>query len=100
MGANIMETNKTIKFNDLTREFVEEFISKMSNDDKKKLKQYIEDNPKNSSTALFTMVKSYIYNYYFRAQSLPAHKKNTFADVIDSLLECDEEQVNNNEKAE
>ena len=46
------------------------------------------------------MVKSYIYNYYFRAQSLPAHKKNTFADVIDSLLKCDEGQVNNNEKAE
>lgn len=95
-----MENKNQIKFKDLTREFIEEFISKMSNDEKKKLKQYIEDNPKNSSTALFTMVKSYIYNYYFRAQSLPAHKKNTFADVIDSLLKCDEGQVNNNEKAE
>ena len=84
--------NTQVKFNDLTREFVEDFISKMSKEDKKKLKQYIEDNPKNSSTALFTMVKSYIYNYYFRTQSLPAHKKNTFADVIDSLLDCDDEE--------
>lgn len=88
-----MEENKQIKFNDLTREFVEDFISKMSKEDKKKLKQYIEDNPKNSSSALFTMVKSYIYNYYFRSKAIQHHKKDTFADIIDSLLE-DEDNAN------
>lgn len=95
-----MENNVQIKFKDLTREFIEDFISKMNNEEKRKLKQYIEDNPKNSSTALFTMVKSYIYNYYFRAQAIPNHKKNTFADVIDSLLNTDTEPVNDDEKTE
>lgn len=89
--------NQQIKFKDLTREFLEDFISKMSKEDKKKLRQYIEDNPKNSSSALFTTVKSYIYNYYFRAKALPVAKKNTFADVIDSLLKYDDEENSDDE---
>lgn len=88
-----MENKNQIKFKDLTREFIENFISKMNKEDKKKLKEYIEDNPKDSSSAFFSMVKSYIYNYYFRAKSIPQNKqKNTFADVIDSLLEDDEDE--------
>ena len=75
--------NSQIKFKDLTREFIEDFISKMSKEDKKRLKQYIENNPKNSASALFTTVKSYIYNYYFRAKAIPTTKKNTFADILD-----------------
>lgn len=82
-----MEPNNTqIKFKDLTREFVEEFISKMSKEDKKKLKEFIANNPKASSSALFTSVKSYIYNLYFRVKPT-INKRNTFADVVNSLLE-------------
>lgn len=82
-----METNTTqIKFKDLTRDFLEDFISKMNKEDKKKLKEYIEDNPKDSSSAFFSMVKSYIYNYYFRAKPAQQAKKNNFVDVIDNLL--------------
>ena len=90
-----MEENKQVKFKDLTRDFIEDFISKMSKEDKKRLKEYIEDNPKESSSAFFSMVKSYIYNYYFRAKTTPSNKqKGTFADVIDSLLEDDDKNEN------
>lgn len=91
-----MEPNTQIKFKDLTREFVEEFISKMSKEDKKRLKNFIEDNPKSSSSALFTSVKSYIYNIYFRPKPAAVNKHNTFADVIDSLL-ADVDESNENE---
>lgn len=85
-----MEENKQIKFKDLTRDFLEEFISKMTPEDKKQLKEFIEDNPKESSSALFTMVKSYIYNHYFRTVStLNKSKKGTFADALESLLKDD-----------
>lgn len=74
-----------IKFKDLTRDFIEDFISKMPKEDKEKLKQYIKDNPRQNSSALFTSVKSYIYNMYFR--TIPTNNKsNNFADVLDTLL--------------
>lgn len=80
-----MEQQKQpMKFNDLTKEFLEDFISKMSKEDKLKLKNYIEDHPRNSSSALFVMVKSYIYNYYFR--SIPSKQTGTFADTLEFLL--------------
>lgn len=88
-----METQK-MKFNQLTREFVEDFISKMNKEDKQKLKEFIEDNPKETSGALFTMVKSYIYNHYFRSPNLAKNKKDTFADVVFSLLEDNENDKN------
>ena len=89
-----MENNQQqIKFNDLTRDFLEEFIAKLPKEDKIKLKEYIQDHPCNSSSALFTMVKSYIYNYYFRANSLQnKQKKDTFANVLDSLLVYDDNE--------
>ena len=90
-----MEENKQIKFKDLTRDFLEEFISKMEPEDKKQLKEFIEDNPKQSSSALFTMVKSYIYNRYFRTVStLNKNKKGTFADTLEFLLQDDDDDKN------
>lgn len=87
------------KFNDLTREFLEEFISKLPKADKKNLKEYIQNHPRNSSSSMFAMVKSYIYNNYFRAT--PAkdgkNKAGTFAETLDILLmDDDNEQKENN----
>ena len=81
------------KFNDLNREFIEDFIKKMSKEDKKKLKEYVDTHPRSSSSAMFTMVKSYIYNVYFR--TTPKKDKTrtaNFADIFDSLLEDNEEE--------
>lgn len=86
-----------IKFNDITREFIEDFIKKLSKEDKKKLREYIETHPRNSSSAMFCMVKSYIYNTYFRAKPVSESKSRgiTFADTITSLLMDDEDEEEN-----
>ena len=87
-----MET-QNLKFNDLTREVVEDFISKMSKEEKKKLREYVESHPRDSSSSMFAMVKSYVYNNFFRPKPVQDTKSrgNTFADALESLLADDEE---------
>lgn len=82
-----------VKFNDLTREYLEDFISKLPKADKKRLKEYIETHPRDSSSSMFCMVKSYIYNTYFKARPVSGTKSRdtTFADTISSLLLDDED---------
>lgn len=83
-----------IKFNDITRDFVEEFVVKLPKEDKKKLKEYIETHPRDSSSSMFCMVKSYIYNTYFRTRPAQENKtkSSTFADTISMLLMDDEDE--------
>ena len=83
-----------IKFNDITREYLEEFIPKLPKEDKKKLKEYIEAHPRDTSSSMFAMVKSYIYNTYFRAKPTQESRSrnSTFADTITSLLMDDEDE--------
>lgn len=90
MEVNPMEQ---VKFNDITREFLEEFIPKLSKEDKQKMRAYIEAHPRDSSSSMFAMVKSYVYNTYFRAkpQADSKNRGSTFADTIDLLLMEDEE---------
>lgn len=81
-----------MKFNDMTREFIEDFISKLPKEDKEKIKEYIKNNPRSTSSGLFTLVKSYIYNTYFKMTPIVDKKKSTFASVIDDLLNDDEDE--------
>lgn len=83
-----------LKFNDLTRDIVEDFISKMSKEDKKKLRSYVEAHPRNSSSSMFAMVKSYVYNNYFRPKPIQESKSKgaTFADTLEFLLMDDEDE--------
>lgn len=79
------------RFNDLTREFLEDFIAKLPKEDKNRLKEYIETHPRNTSSGAYAMIKSYIYNNYFR--SIPQKndaKSITFIDTISALLVDDE----------
>lgn len=81
-----------LKFNDLTREVIEDFISKMSKEDKKKLRDYVETHPRDSASSMFAMVKSYIYNNYFRVKPVQETKTHgTFADALEFLLAEDED---------
>ncbi len=77
-----------LKFNDLTREYMEDFIKKLPKDEKKKLKAYIEDHPRNSSAGMFAMIKSYIYNTYIRQNNSSnfKNKNTTFVDTIEEIL--------------
>lgn len=88
-----METNGQIKFNDLTRDFLEDYIAKMSKEEKIKLKEYVDKNPRDTSANVFNLVKSYIYNTYFRPTPVQERKKNTFADnLVDLLSDIDDEK--------
>ena len=80
-----------IKFNDLTRDFIEDFISKMTPEEKNKLKQYIDENPRDSSSKLFVVVKSYIYRTYFKKEPIQEKKKILFSDALNNLLNLEEE---------
>ena len=82
-----METNGQIKFNDLTRDFLEDYIAKMPKEEKIKLKEYVAKNPRDKSANVFTLVKSYIYNTYFRQTPVQERKRTTFADVLVGLLD-------------
>lgn len=80
-----------MRFNDLTRDFIEEFISKLPPEDKKKLKDYVKANPRDTSSKLFMVVKSYIYNTYFKKAPIPEKKKPLFSETLDDLLSDEEE---------
>ena len=82
-----------IKFNDINREFIEDFIKKLPKEDKKKLKEYANQHPCSSASAMFTMVKSYIYNTYFRQTPINSRRNRTanFADIFNSLLQDDDD---------
>lgn len=84
-----------VKFNDITREYLEEFIPKLPKEDKKKLRDYIEAHPRDTSSSMFAMVKSYIYNTYFRAKPMQETRSrgSTFADTITSLLMDDDDEA-------
>ena len=79
------------KFNDIDRDFLEEFIPALPKEDKEKLKEYLNNNPRTSTSAIFTLVKSYIYNTYFRKTPTTERKKITFADTLNILLEDNNE---------
>ena len=81
-----------IKFNDLTRDFLEDFIAKLPKEDKDKLKEFVKNNPREKASSMFTLVKSYIYNTYFRTTPTTERKKINFIDVLDSLLEYDDDE--------
>lgn len=78
-----------MRFNDLTRDFIEDFIKKLPREDKLKLKEYVEANPRDSSSKTFIVVKSYIYNTYFKKQPI-VEKKSLFTDTLAELLDVDE----------
>ena len=86
-----MEKQELAKFNDMTREFIEDFIKKLPKEERQELKQYIKNNPRTTSSSMFTMVKSYIYRKYFQQEPSKPRKLNSFADTIFDLLDEEDE---------
>lgn len=89
---------KINKFNDITRQFLEEFLKTLPKEDKEKLKEYLQTQPKkDKSSAIFTQVKSYVWNTYFRPSNtqIPKRPTTTFADELDDLLNTDDDDEEN-----
>jgi len=81
-----------MRFNDLTRDFIEDFITKLPREDKLKLKAYVEANPRDTSSKIFMVVKSYIYNTYFKKEPVPEKRKTLFSDALNDLLNVGENE--------
>jgi hypothetical protein len=81
-----------MRFNDLTRDFIEDFITKLPREDKLKLKAYVEANPRDTSSKTFMVVKSYIYNTYFKKEPIPEKRKTLFSDALNDLLDVGEDE--------
>lgn len=80
--------NKEIKsINDLNREFLEDYISKLSKEEKEKMREYLNTHPQKNAAGVFTTIRSYVFNTYFRTSPTPERKRTTFAETLDSLLE-------------
>lgn len=80
-----------MRFNDLTRDFIEDFITKLSREEKLKLKAYVKANPRDTSSKTFMVVKSYIYNTYFKKESTLEKRKTSFSEALNDLLDIEED---------
>ena len=79
--------NKEIKnINDLNREFLEDYIAKLPKEEKDKMRQCLEEHPQKNAAGVFTVIRSYVFNTYFRTSPTPERKRSTFAETLDSLL--------------
>ncbi len=85
-----IESIKTI--NDLKRDVLEEFIATLPREDKENLKKFIEEHPQKNAAGVFTVVRAYIFNTYFRTTPIREKRTTTFADTLTSLLNIEEDE--------
>ena len=83
-----IESIKSI--NDLKRDVLEEFIKDLPKEDKENLRKFLEEHPQKNAAGVFTIVRAYIFNTYFRKTPIRDKKAITFASVLDELLQDDE----------
>ena len=83
------ESIKTI--NDLKRDVLEEFIKTLPKEDKGNLRAFLEEHPQKNAAGIFTVVRAYIFNTYFRKTPIRDKKAATFASVLDNLLQDDDD---------
>ena len=82
-----MDIDSIHTINDLKREVLEEFITELPDEDKEKLRQFLKEHPAKNAAAVFSSVRSYIYNTYFRKTPIKEKKIITFADTLQTLLD-------------
>jgi len=83
-----IESIKSI--NDLKRDVLEEFIKDLPKEDKESLRKFLDEHPQKNAAGVFTVVRAYIFNTYFRKTPIRDKKAATFASVLDEILQDDE----------
>lgn len=81
---------KTI--NDLKRDVLEEFIANLPKEDKENLRNFIKNHPQKNAAGVFTVVRAYIFNTYFRKTPVKERKTVTFAETLNELLNIKDEE--------
>lgn len=87
-----MNVNSIKTINDLKRDVLEEFIKTLPKEEKNNLKKFIEEHPQTNASGVFTAVRAYIFNTYFRTTPIKERKMLTFADTLELLLNSNEEE--------
>lgn len=77
--------------NDLKREVLEQFIAELPKEDKQQLQKFLKEHPQKNASGVFTVVRAYIFNTYFRKTPVRERKATTFADTLMELLKDEEE---------
>ena len=84
-----IESIKTI--NDLKRDVLEEFIASLPKEDKDNLRKFLKEHPQKNAAGVFTVVRAYVFNTYFRKTPVREKRSVTFADTLDELLSNNED---------
>ena len=86
-----MDIDSIKNINDLKRDVLEEFIKELPDEDKINLKKFLNDHPQSNAAGIFTTVRAYIFNTYFKTSPKKEKKSNTFAETLLTILsDCDE----------
>lgn len=75
--------------NDLKRDVLEQFIAELPKEDKQDLRAFLKEHPQKNASGVFTVVRAYIFNTYFRKTPIREKKSTTFADTLNDLLKDD-----------
>lgn len=89
-----MNIDSIKSINDLKRDVLEDFIKSLPNEDKINLKKFVQERRPTNAAGVFTTVRAYIFNTYFRKTPIKEKRNTSFAETLDSLLELNEEDSN------
>lgn len=78
--------------NDLKRDILEHFIAELPTQDKQNLQTFLNNHPQKNAAGIFTAVRAYIFNTYFRTNQSKQKSSTTFAEVLNNLLNINEEE--------
>lgn len=72
--------------NDLKRDVLEKIIAEMPDQDKEELREYLSTRAGLNAAGIFTTVRGYVFNKYFRTTPVRDRKQATFAETLNGLL--------------
>ena len=84
-----MEFKDIRSINDLKRDVLEEFISTLPKEDKENIKAFLKEHPQKNAAGVFTTVRAYVFNTYFKTTPVRDKHSITFAEVLGDLLNTD-----------
>ena len=87
-----MDFNNIKKVSDLNRERLEAFIKTLPKEDKENLRNFTKEHPQTNAAGIFSSVRAYIFNTYFREAPVISKKTTSFAETLDILLNTEEEE--------
>ena len=85
---NIESTTSITSINDLTKDFLLQYIADLPREERMRIKQYMKDNPGQNASGTWAIMRGFMWNTYFNHNSdkSTSTKKQTFADQLEQIL--------------